>query len=202
MKSAALTLIGLLTLSSGLAAAGDPAAGKSKAGTCAACHGVDGNSANPEWPSLAAQHAGYLAQQIAIFQAGKMRQNALMAPMVAGLSDEDREDIAAYFAGLPRRGLFADGKADLAAAERLYRGGNAEKGIPACMACHGPDGVGNALAGFPSIGSQQSKYIATQLRAYRDGQRSSDPRGMMRDIASQLSDEEIEALSQYLAGLH
>jgi cytochrome c553 len=201
MKRATLVFICLFSLSSDLAA-GDAAAGKAKATVCAACHGVDGNSTNPDWPSLAGQHASYIADQVAIFQEGKLRTNPLMAPMIAGLSDQDREDIAAYFASQTRRGLFASGDADLELAEKLYRGGNAEKGTPACMACHGPDGSGNALARFPSIGGQHAKYTATQLLAYRDGTRSSDPQGMMRDIASRLSDVEIEALSEYLAGLH
>src|SRR5262245_42661496 len=139
MKSLALTMVCLLAANAGpVEAAGDPAAGKAKAATCIACHGPDGNSPNPEWPSLAGQHAKYLVNQIAAFQQSKTRQSPIMAPMVAGLSAQDMQDLGSYFATQPRRGLFANGAAKdkVTAGEKLYRGGNKDKGVPACMACH------------------------------------------------------------------
>lgn len=195
----------MLALGSGSAvAAGDAGAGKSKAAVCAACHGTDGNSVNPIWPSLAGQHAPYLAGQIKAIKEGKTRTNPMMAPMVASLNDQDIADLAAYFASLPRRDMAADAsKKDLiGAAEKIYRGGDAARGLPACTACHGPTGAGIGTAGFPRVSQQHAPYTAVQLRAFRAGTRANDPRAMMRDVASLLSDADIEGLAEYLAGLH
>ncbi len=203
MKSTTWATLLLLTISSGAIAAGDPAAGKAKAATCTACHGADGNSANPEWPSIAGQHASYIVAQLDAFKAER-RVNALMYPVSAGLSQQDMEDLGAYFESQTRRGLFADqAKQELVAqGERIFRGGIRETGVPACMSCHGPDGAGNALAVFPMLTSQHPKYTAMQLKAYRSGERATDPRAMMRDAVKYLTDEEIEALSEFLTGLH
>jgi cytochrome c553 len=205
MIRTALSLFALLALACGVAhAGGDATAGKAKAGLCVACHGVDGNSMTPIWPSLAGQHESYLAKQITAFQEGVTRNNLVMAPMIAGLSAQDIDDVSAYFAALPRRGMMSDEstKDVVAQGERLYRGGNKETGIAACMGCHGPDGSGNELAGFPSLGNQQPEYTATQLKAFRSGARSNDLNAMMRDIAARLTDDEIAAVSAYLTGLN
>ena len=192
----------IMLMSTATMAEGDIAAGQTSAALCAACHGPDGNSTNPEWPSIAGQHENYLASQIKAVQSGE-RPSPLMAPMVATLSAQDIDNLAAYFASLPRRGMMANEAAmeSVALGEKLYRGGNKESGIPACMSCHGPDGTGNNLAGFPMIATQHAKYTSMQLLAYRDASRANDPQGMMRDIAARLTDEEIEAVSEYLAGL-
>ncbi len=195
----------MMMLSTGTAlAAGDTAAGKTKATTCTACHGPDGNSINPEWPSLAGQNERYLATQIMDFQAGETRKNVMMEPMIANLTDQDVADIAAYYASLPRRGLFADEEQleMIRDGEKLYRGGNQDKGIAACMGCHGPAGNGNSLAGFPSVGNQHAKYTAMQLRAFRSGERMNDLNAMMRDVSERLTDYEIDAVSAYLSGLN
>jgi len=125
-------------------AAGDAAAGQAKAAACASCHGADGNSANPDWPKLAGQHDKYLAKQLADFKAGN-RKNAMMAPMAAGLSEQDMADIAAFFSSQTLSGGKSDPKL-VDAGEKLYRGGNATTGVAACMACHGPSGMGNPQA--------------------------------------------------------
>ncbi len=126
-----------------------------------------------------------------------------MAPMVGALTDQDIANLAAYFASLPRRATMANEQAmeQVALGEKLFRGGNKETGVPACMGCHGPDGAGNNLAGFPMVSAQHVTYTKMQLLAFRDGSRSNDPQGMMRDVAQRLSDEEIQAVSEYLAGL-
>jgi cytochrome c553 len=176
---------------------------QSKAATCAACHGADGNSENPEWPSLAGQHASYTAAQLAAFQQGEKRNNALMAPMVAGLNEQDMQDLGEYFqAQTPAKRFAVDDPEMLALGERLYRGGNDESGVPACMACHGPAGKGNGLARFPALSGQHATYAAAQLHAYKRGERSTDPNSMMRTIAQRLTDEEIQAVANYMTGLH
>lgn len=180
-------------------AEGDPEAGRAKAAPCAACHGMDGNSPNPEWPSLAGQHASYVAQQLAAFQSGE-RQNVLMTPMAAGLSEQDMADLAAYFAGQQPTAREADPEL-VARGQRIYRGGDAERDLPACAACHGPTGQGNPLAAWPAIAGQHALYTANTLKAYARGERRSDPNQMMRSVAAKLSEDDIEALASYLQGL-
>lgn len=182
-------------------AAGDVAAGQAKSATCAACHGMDGNSTNPEWPKLAGQHAGYVVKQLNDFKAGQQRSNEMMAPMVAGLSEQDMLDLAAYFSSQASTGGFA-GEAQVERGARLYRAGNAATGVAACTACHGPRGIGDPRGGFPVLAGQHATYVAAQLRAFRSMRRANDANGMMRDVARWMSDEEIEAVSQYVAGLH
>lgn len=191
----AASLSGLLALVAP-ASAEAPAA----AATCTACHGADGNSVNPIWPKLAGQGAPYILAQIKAFQSGA-RENASMAPMVASLAEDDAQAIAAYYAAQSTR-IESAGDADVSAAEKLYRGGDAERGIPACMACHGPTGAGNGPARYPSLSGQHAQYTALQLKAYRDGSRATDPQGMMRAIAARLSDADIDRLAAYLAALH
>lgn len=207
MIRTALLALSILTLSSGVAlAVGDANAGRGKAALCASCHGLDGNGSpgNAEWPALAGQHASYLAAQVKAFQEGQTRANPLMEPMIASMTDQDIEDVAAFFESLPRRTRFADenAKEAIIQGEKLYRAGSKTKGIAACMGCHGPNGAGNGPAGFPALASQTAQYTAIQLRLFKSGTRTNDQNMMMRDIASRLSEEEIDALSKYLAGLH
>lgn len=189
------------------AQAGDAAAGKAKSAVCAACHGPDGNSVTPIWPKLAGQNEAYLVKQLKEFKKGmetngsQGRFEPSMAPMAAPLSDADMADIAAYFAS--QKVQYAGVKSEyLAMGQKLYRGGDASKGVPACTACHGPNGAGLGAAQFPAIGGQQIEYTIKQLKAFRNGERSNDPNGMMRGAAKNLSDEQIVALANYLIGLH
>ncbi len=191
-------------LATGAIASGDPAAGKLKAAVCSACHGADGNSVNAIWPKLAGQGTPYQMRQIMAIRSQHGRDNpaaATMVPMIANLSDQDLEDISAYFA--TRISTVEAADPDLAeAGRRLYQAGDASRNIPSCMSCHGPGGGGNRLAAFPRLGGQFAAYSAKQLRAYRDGSRTTDPAGMMRDIAGRLTDADIEAVSEYLSGLY
>ena len=196
-----LTMVLLCTAVSFNALAGDPAAGEAKAAVCVACHGPAGNSVNPEWPKLAGQHAGYTAKQIRDFRAGETRSNALMAPMIAGLSDQDIEDISAYYASQSSTGGFASEELH-ALGERIYRGGVMESGVPACIACHGPRGAGNGPAGFPRLAGQHATYTAMQIDDWRHGLRTNDPNGMMADAVRYLTPRETQAVSEYIAGLH
>ena len=180
-------------------AAGSVEAGQAKSATCTACHGVDGNSANPEWPSLAGQHASYLTRQLQAFQSGA-RQNVLMSPMAMILSDADVADLAAYFEAQKATGGEVQ-PAKVALGQRVYQTGSVNAGVMACAGCHGPTGRGNPGPGYASIQGQHATYTAAQLRAYRAGERSTDPNQMMRNVAALLSDEEIDAVASYLQGL-
>jgi cytochrome c553 len=183
------------------AAAGDAQAGKAKAQACAACHGADGNSTNPEWPSLAGQHAVYISKQLADFKAGEQRADPVMAGQVAPLTPEDMANLGAYFATLtPAGGFVSEERVTLG--ERIYRGGNQDSGVPACIACHGPNGAGDPMAGVPALSGQRANYTAKQLTAFRNGARSNDRNGTMRGASRWLSDEEVQAVSEYVAGLH
>ena len=182
-------------------AGGDPVTGEAKAAICVSCHGPDGNSTNPEWPKLAGQHADYLAKQIHDLKAGATRSNALMAPMIAGLSEQDVEDVAAFYATRSSTGGFASEELH-ALGERIYRGGNMESGVPACIACHGPRGTGNGPAGFPRLAGQHAAYTVKQLEDWRTGVRANDPNGMMADAVRYLTPREAQAVSEYVAGLH
>lgn len=134
-------------------AAGNAAAGEKKAGVCFGCHGPKGNSLNPVWPKLAGQGAGYLVKQMADFKSGA-RKDPIMAGQATGLSSKDMADLGAYFAAQKISAASAD-KSKLTLGQNIYRGGNKEKGVAACIACHGPTGAGNPAAKFPALGSQQ-----------------------------------------------
>lgn len=180
---------------------GDPEAGKSKAITCAACHGQDGNSVNPVWPNLAGQHATYMLEQLQAFKAGG-RNEPLMLGQVMLLSDDDMKNLAVYFSAMPAAAKAVADPATVDLGERLYRGGDRDNSTSACMACHGPTGRGNPAASVPSVRGQYAEYSAIQLRAYASGTRRTDgPTRVMRDIAATLSEDDIKAVSSYMQGL-
>lgn len=199
-----LVLVAFLSLSTAVAAsagAADMAAGKKIAtGTCAGCHGADGNAVNPAWPKLAGQHAKYLVKQLKDFKAGR-RKNNLMSPMAAGLSAADAANVAAYFSAQKQKPGAADPKL-AAAGGKIYRGGNRKTGVAACMGCHGPTGMGNPQANFPRLAGQNAAYVAAQLRAFKAGTRTNDMNKMMQNIAARMSDKEIDAVAAYVQGLH
>ena len=182
-------------------AEGDPEAGKTKSATCVACHSVDGNSVNPEWPKLAGQHEGYLIQQLLYFSDGE-RDNAIMKGMAANLTEQDRADLAAYFASQE----VAYGAADpvlVELGERIYRGGNAESGVAPCMGCHGPKGAGNPPANYPALRGQHAKYVENQLHGFAEGNRINENSiKMMQITASRMTNKEIRAVASYIQGLH
>jgi cytochrome c553 len=189
---------------------GSAEAGASKAAVCTACHGVNGNSTNPEWPNLAGQNAVYLREQLEMFKA-KKRNNPVMQPIVDPLTEQDFADLAAYFATQTPAGLEAD-PSYWKAGEALYKSGDTSRNIPACAACHGPSGQGNPAAGYPALRAQHSVYTVKQLQdyltknRYRDGTdpgvvNSTRNSVMMTTIAARLSPEDIRNLASYLQGL-
>ncbi|QKT03740.1 cytochrome c4 [Ectothiorhodospiraceae bacterium 2226] len=192
---AALLMFGF----SGASVAADVEAGRAIAQNCAACHGADGNSQNPEWPKLAAQHEGYLVKQLADFKGGA-RQDQLMSAQAQPLSEEDMRNVAAFYAQQRIQAETADQEV-VALGERIYRGGNPASGVAACISCHGPGGAGNPAANFPRVAGQHAAYSAKTLRDFRENRRANDAGQMMRNIAARMTDEEIEAVSQYMAGL-
>lgn len=176
-------------------------AGKTKSITCNACHGAEGNSANAVWPNIAGQNAPYTLAQLKAFKSG-LRQNALMSSQAMMLSEQDMADLAVYFESLPSATQAVADPSLLARGEALYRGGDKEKSVAACLACHGPTGRGNPAAKYPALNGQHAAYTELQLKAYADGTRVSvGPVQMMRDIASRLDDEDIKALASYVQGL-
>jgi cytochrome c553 len=201
MRTIALSLTLLFGLiGSAQAVDGDLEAGKTKSATCAACHGADGNSMIAMYPKIAGQNADYIYKQLKDFKSGE-RADPVMAGMVAALSDQDMKDLAVFFASKTMKAETTPENV-IEAGQLLYRGGDMERGIPACVACHGPRGVGHSLAGFPKIAFQHPEYIKAQLEKFRSGARANDKNGMMGDIAVKLTDKDIEILSKYMAGLH
>ena len=207
MKKLGLIVCFALGFSSVVLAEGDAEAGKAKSTTCSACHGMDGNSTVESQPKLAGQHAGYLAKQLREFKLAAQsggaegRNNPVMNGMAMGLSEQDIVDLAAYYAGQEaKQGTTPEDVIEKGQA--LYRGGDLERGVTACIACHGPRGNGMNAAGFPDISGQHASYLKTQLDSFKSGTRANDLNGMMRDIAKKMSDEDIEVLSKYLGGLH
>ncbi len=179
---------------------GDAAAGKAGSAICAGCHGVDGVSAIPANPNLAGQGAPYILKQLIEFKSG-VRNNAIMAGMVAALDETAMADLAAYYAEqTPAEGVSSE--ENLKLGRDIYRGGIAAIGVPACASCHGPAGAGNDAAKFPRLGGQHAEYIASSLKQFRSGERANDANRMMRLVAARLSDEEIAALANYVQGLH
>lgn len=201
MTKTLIAALGLacLALMPPAALAGDPEAGARKALVCGACHGMDGNSINPEWPSLAGQHAAYIARQLQLFKEG-VRNNVIMMPNAMLLTEEDMADLAAYYAAQTPAGLEAD-PSTVEQGERLYRAGDPARGLPACIACHGPQGKGNGPAQYPALRAQHSLYTYLQLRAYASGERVPAGNDMMQTIAAKMTDEEMRAVASYLQGL-
>jgi cytochrome c553 len=196
---------------------GDPQAGATKAGACAACHGLDGNPTDPMYPRMAGQSERYIAHQLALFKSGERNTGmaAVMVPFASMLSAQDMRDIGAFFATQAAGAGIADdsvitsgpnqGMKFYQVGQKLFRSGDMARGIPACMACHGPAGAGNPGPAYPHIGGQQADYVARRLQEYRAGTTSeADPHlfNMMATIAKSLTDEEISSLGSYLQGLH
>ena len=184
-------------------AQGDAAQGGEKSSLCASCHGMDGNSTVAMWPKLAGQHESYLARQLQLIKDGN-RQVLEMTGIVAMLSDEDIANISAYYASQEANPAVADPElVDLG--ERIYRAGNPDSEVPACMGCHGPAGEGNPLAGYPALAGQHAQYTAKMLTAFEDGANWGEddaPSNIMAGVASNLSKDEINAVSSYIQGLY
>lgn len=183
-----------------LLAQGDAAAGQAKSALCGSCHGVDGNSPLAMNPKLAGQSARYMVKQLQDFKSGA-RAGAVMASMVLSLSDQDMEDIAAWYSSQQPTIQGADPES-IELAQSLYRAGNSEIAVAACSACHSPSGKGNAPAGFPSLSGQHAEYTLQQLKDFRSGVRQNDGSEMMRTVVERLTDKELEALASYVSGLN
>jgi cytochrome c553 len=196
---------------------GDVKAGAAKAGTCAACHGLDGNPTDPQYPRLAGQSERYLAHQIALFKSGERSTGmaAVMKPFADTLTGQDARDLGAYFAtqkasaGVADDTVIASGankdKKFYEVGQQLFHSGDKARGIPACMACHGPSGAGNPGPAYPAVAGQQSAYSQRRLEEYRAGtttQKDAHLFNIMAAVASKLTDEEIGSLASYLQGLH
>ncbi|MDX1498620.1 MAG: c-type cytochrome [Woeseiaceae bacterium] len=180
---------------------GSVEAGQAKSVTCAACHGQAGNSANPQWPNLAGQNARYLVEQLNAFKDG-LRVNALMSSQATMLTDEDMRNLAVYYESLPAPVAAVANPKTVAKAEAIYRGGRESADIPACLACHGPAGRGNAAAGYPALNGQHAAYTAKTLRDYATRARKSGGKTLvMQQIADRLTEDEIDALASYVQGL-
>lgn len=197
IKAFLLGLSGLLAASSLQAA--DIEAGKAKTALCAGCHGPDGNSLNAIWPRLAGQHASYLVKQLRDFKSGK-RVDPTMQGMVAALTDEDMVNISAYYETQTPSAATFDA-ALLAKGQDIYRGGITETSVAACMGCHSPSGSGNGPAAYPALKGQHPEYIAAQLQKFKDGSRANDAGKMMRNVANRMSEQEMKAVSAYVAGM-
>ena len=180
---------------------GDPESGKQLVATCAACHGADGNSLAGIWPSLAGQNYKYLLKQLRLIKSGE-REIVEMIGQLENLSDQDLKDMSAFYSS-QNNSIGQVKKDKLELGRKLYYSGNLEKGVPACTACHSPRGLGNAPAAYPLLSGQQPDYVAKALRDYRSGERQNeDPSKIMVAIAYKLDDNEIEALSNFVHGLH
>ncbi len=208
MKKIAIAFAAMIGLANtAQAAQGDVKAGEAKAATCAACHGPDGNAPTDMYPKIAGQHAKYLEKQLKDFKLAMStggasgRNDPIMGGMVMALSDQDIADLSAYYAAQSiSPATTPEDVVD--AGQKLYMGGDLERGIPGCTACHGPRGHGTELSGFPQISGQYPKYIQAQLEKFRSGERANDMNEMMQDIAKKLTDEDIKLLSKYVGGLH
>ena len=198
-------VIAIILMSVGLAsvaqAAGNAAAGeKIVTGVCAACHGIDGNSVISTNPKLAQQHPEYIAKQLANFKSGE-RKNAVMSGMAASLSPEDMANVAAYFGSQKAKVGSAKTNAAGSLGEKIYRGGIASVGVPACASCHGATGAGIPVQ-FPRLSGQHADYVVTQLKAFYSGERANDNAKVMRMIAAKMSDADMAAVADYIQGLH
>ena len=184
-------------------AEGDASAGQTKTAICAACHGADGNSMVPNWPKLAGQHEQYLVRQVSLIQSGA-RPVPEMIGIVTSLTPQDIADIAAWYSTQTTVGGVAD-EAQIALGERIFRAGNMESGVPACMACHGPAGEGNPLAGYPALAGQHAVYTGNMLTRFRNGENWGEGDAsshVMNGVAAELTDAEIAAVASYIQGLY
>lgn len=193
-------------------AAGDVAQGRAKSLTCIACHGVNGNSVVLSFPKLAGQNEGYLLKQLQDFKSG-VRVDAVMAAIVAPLSDSDMANLATYYSAQTITQGVAKKDANIALGQSIYRGGKKDTSVTACIACHGPQGKGIPSAGFPVLASQHATYIVKQLKDFRQHSinaqtgeskpsRTNDFEGVMINFTKSLTNEEINAVAQYISGLH
>ena len=200
-----LCLLPTLALATGAshaqdAAVGDATAGAAKAAVCAGCHGMDGKALQPQYPNIAGQHSSYIAKQLTNYREGE-RVNALMNGIAATLTDEDILNLAAYYNAQTKiEGVAAE--ENLTLGESIYRGGITSQGIAACIGCHTPQGLGNPASVVPVLSGQNAQYTADQLRYFRDGTRANDPNRVMRALSHRLVDEEIDAVANYVSGLH
>lgn len=211
IRKTALAILLLSSLAS-LSAIAEPEASKAdpaKAqaivnGVCVGCHGADGNSPAPTNPNLAGQVPEYITKQLSNFQSvgGKpaLRQNPIMNGMAAALSEEDKRNLGAYFAGQKLRPSVIKDEKQIALGQKLWRGGDLEKGIPACAGCHGATGAG-LPAKYPRLSGQYAEYTEAQLKLFRTAERANDPESAMRTIAAKMSDVQIKAVAEYAAGL-
>ncbi|WP_136248480.1 c-type cytochrome [Halomonas borealis] len=200
LASFAITLCAIGAAHAASLADADAEAGRDKAAVCSACHGQQGIGIAPAFPNLAGQQASYLAKQIMDIRDGK-RPVPQMAGQLDDYSDQDAWNVAAYYAGLSP----ARGQADPELVERgreLYRAGDMEQGIPACAACHTPTGEGIGSSAYPALSGQQRDYLVTTLKAFATGQRDNDTNAIMREIAAQMSDRDMQAVASYVRGLH
>lgn len=186
------------------AAKGDPAKGQATAAMCAGCHGPDGNSVAPVNPSLAGQHKDYIVKQLSNFKAAEgkpaTRNNPIMNGMVAALAEEDMHNVAAWFSSQKLKPAVAKDEKLVAIGQKLWRGGDLAKNVPACAGCHGAAGAG-LPAQYPRLAGQFPEYTEAQLKAFRSGERANDAEKVMRMIAAKMTDEEIKAVADYAAGL-
>lgn len=183
---------------------GDANAGKSKSTPCTACHMADGNAAVPTYPKLAGLSEKYILAQLKEFKKADQgnRNNPIMYANVQNLTEQDMADLAAFYASQSRTTGVAQDDASLQRGELLYRGGDGSKDIPACAACHGPEGKGNSLAGFPRLGGQNADYTADQLKQFHDGTRTNDANKIMQMVAANMSEDDMKAVANYIQGLH
>jgi len=189
----------LIDLPGSLLAAGDPIVGKTRAIICIGCHAVDGNSTNPDYPKLAGQGEAYLVKQLSDFKSGK-RKEEHMSSMVEAISENDIPHIAAFFSQQKRRSETAVAQKNQTG-QLLYLYGQAKRSIRACAQCHGTNGRGDPSRLYPSLAGQHSRYIEKCLKDFRSAERQNDKNGVMRQIASRLSDTEIRAIAHYISSL-
>lgn len=194
-------MIVLISLAGVVHAAGDATSGQTKAMACAGCHGMDGNSPVESFPKLAGQGEKYIAGQIAAFKGNTTRQDPIMIGMVAALTEQDAADIGAFYASQKLSSSAPHDRAKANKGRQIYKGGIMKYGIPACQGCHGPEGAGNAGAGYPQLGGQFVAYTMKQLNAFKDGSRSSDDNSVMRMLMESMKADEIEAVANYIASL-
>ena len=190
----------LMSANTVVMAAGSAAAGEGKSAMCAGCHAADGNSVVNLFPKLAGQHASYIAKQLSDFKSGK-RTDGTMQGMVAALSEEDMADLGAFFASKTMGAGAADDESKVTLGQEVFRGGNSSTHVPACMGCHLATGKGNPAAKFPALAGQHTAYTIKQLKAFRIAGRANDSNSMMRKVAEHMSDAEIEAVANYIAGM-